>query len=257
MKKSVLLELPHGGHKKISEVLPFIREDFTDNDLLLDSDEFSDEVYMNLKTPHFIHRADYWRAHLDFNRSPDDISRDGAIKTHTSQGTQIYKSEKGLPPEMAREIIKKYYLSYRVKFLQFLINPDITQAIFGHTMPGIGTSNSQAGDSGQIRPLFALLNFGDDDGKTEIPFASQERVHMVADIMKKYQNKFDDNFEHEGYVLFNNPYKKVGKSFRTEYFFGKNPFSLEMNRDLFKHNEDNIQVARDMMKDMISSLGEL
>jgi len=257
MKKSVFLELPHGGHKKISEVLPYVREEFTDEDLLLDSDEFSDEVYMDLNVPHVLHRADYWRAHLDFNRVPDDFSRDGAIKTHTSQGSQIYKTDKGLPREVAREVIQKYYLPYRVKFLQLLIDPDITHAIFGHTMPGFGTSNSQANDLGAPRPLFAILNFGDDDGKSIEPFASQEIVHIVADIMKKYESRFDDNFEHRDYVLFNDPYKKVGKSFRTEYFFGKNPFSLEMNRELFKHNPENIEVAREMMEDMILTLGEL
>jgi N-formylglutamate amidohydrolase len=257
VNKKVFLELPHGGHVKITEVLPYIHEEFTDEDLLLDSDEFSDEIFFNLNVPHLLHRADYWRAHLDFNRVPDDFSKDGVVKTHTSQGKQIYRSETGLPREVAREIISKYYLPYRVKFLQYLIEPEITQAIFCHTMPGIGTSHSQAHDLGKPRPLFALLNYGDEDGNSEEPFATKKRVNIVAKIMEQYKNKYDDNFSHRGYVLFNDPYKKVGKSFRTEYLYGKNPFSIEINRDLFKHNENNIPIAREMMEEIVSELTRL
>lgn len=78
----VLLELPHGIDLTPPEVKAYLQPKFTSGDKREDSDELSDELYLELRSNLPLLRFSLWRAYADRNRELDDLS-DGAVKTHT------------------------------------------------------------------------------------------------------------------------------------------------------------------------------
>jgi len=259
-KPNVLIELPHGGNLIPSEVCPYIDKSFTADDMRRDADEFSDEIFYKLDVPHQMVRSDFWRAFIDVNRSIDNRGSDGVVKTNTSQGIQIYKSEDGLPPDIADLVIEKHVRPYRERFLAVLGQPEITQLIMCHTMPGMGTQNSLAEDPGTYRPLFSLINEGDEHGNTPEghPFASGQRIHLVGDIIRKHIPNFDTDFKYSEALTYNFPYNNFSRAreFDISHYEGKNAFSFEVNRNLFHHNLGNVAAMRALMVEIVSKLSE-
>ncbi len=248
----VLLELPHGGHLTPDEVKPYLHPKFTPGDRREDSDEFSDELYLNLPAmPHAL-RFNVWRAHADPNRQCDDLQADGAVKTHTSQGVKIYQSERGLPTPVREAVIEKYIRPHRRRLAELAASPAIEKLIFCHTMPGIGTRVSD--DRGVLRPLFMFGNGGDLLGNPSHPyFAERELLLHLSEVIEVRIADLDVDFNFCDVIRFNDPYSGANSlsRFTPEELRGKHAFTLEINRDLLLHNPENIEPARHIVNEVM------
>jgi hypothetical protein len=241
----VLLELPHGGHLTPMEVKSYLHPKFTPGDRREDSDEFSDAIYLGLPARPHILRFGIWRAHADPNREYTDYSDDGAVKTRTSQGVKIYQSDHGLPSGIRATIVEQYIKPHRERLQRLLESPAVEKVIFCHTMPGIGTRTS--GDSGNLRPLFMFANGGSPDGTPpNDAYATRELLLQMADIVEQHFDNLDADFNYCDITRFNDPYTGINSLGRFEpgVVAGKQPFTLEINRDLILHNPDNIEPTR-------------
>lgn len=253
----VLLELPHGGHLTPDEVKSYLHPKFTPGDRREDSDEFSDELYMDLPSaPHSL-RFNIWRAHADPNRQCDDLHADGAVKTHTSQGIKIYQSDRGLPIHAREEVIKRYIRPHRERLLELITGAEIKKVLFCHTMPGIGTRTST--DKGELRPLFMFANGGDQEGIPADPvYAPRELLLHLAQIVEAGVGDLDVDFNFCDLIRFNHPYTGINSlaRFEPEQIAGKFPLTIEINRDLLLHNPENIEPVRNMVNQAVLALND-
>jgi len=253
----VLLKLPHGGHLTPDEVKSYLHPKFTPGDRREDSDEFSDELYMDLPAaPHSL-RFNIWRAHADPNRQCDDLQADGAVKTHTSQGVKIYQSDQGLPIQAREEVINNYIRPHRKRLLELITSDEVRKVMFCHTMPGIGTRTSD--DKGELRPLFMFGNGGDQEGNPADPgYAPRELLLHLAQIVEAGLGRLDVDFNFCDVIRFNHPYSGINSlnRFKPEQIAGKCPLTIEINRDLLLHNPDNIQPVRDLVNQVVLALNE-
>jgi N-formylglutamate amidohydrolase len=253
----VLLELPHGGHLTPYEVKPYLHPKFTPGDRREDSDEFSDELFLNLPAAPHVLRFMIWRAHADPNRPCDDLRADGAVKTLTSQGIKIYQSDRGLPDSVRRQVIDRFIRPHRAKLGELAASPAIEKVVFCHTMPGIGTGTSA--DKGELRPLFMFGNGGDDKGNPGHPcYAERALLLALAEIVETGIGDLDVDFNFCDVIRFNNPYSGANSlsRFEPEALCGKHPFTVEINRDLILHNPDNIAPARNLVNRLILALAD-
>ncbi len=251
-KCPVLLELPHGGHLTPDEVKSYLHPKFTPGDRREDSDEFSDQLYLDLPIQPHVLRFAIWRAHADPNRKLDDFHSDGVVKTHTSQGVKIYQSERGLPEQVREQIVEKHIRPYHEKMTELLSDGKIRNIIFCHTMPGIGTRVS--GDKGNLRPLFMFGNGGDANGNNlRKAFAPKALLLDLADVIESSVHKLDVDFNFCDVVRFNDPYSGANSlgRFDPAMLKGKNAFTLEINRDLILHNPENIEPVREIISRIV------
>lgn len=253
----VLLELPHGGHLTPNEVKPFLHPKFTPGDRRADADEFSDELYLNLPAAPHVLRFMIWRAHADPNRPCDDLCADGAVKTLTSQGVKIYQSDRGLPAEVRQQVIERYIRPHRHRLAELVANPAVEKVVFCHTMPGIGTDGSE--DEGELRPLFMFGNVGDKKGSSSNDgFAARALLLALSEIVETSLSGLDVDFNFCDVIRFNHPYSgrhSLGR-FDPEVLRGKEPFTIEINRDLLLHNPDNIAPTRAIVNRLILVLAQ-
>lgn len=251
----VLLELPHGGHLTPDEVKSYLHPKFTPGDRREDSDEFTDELYLDLPvTPHVL-RFNLWRAHADPNRQCDDLHADGAVKTHTSQGVKIYQSDQGLPLQARVDVIDRYIRPHRRRLLELVESPAIRKILFCHTMPGIGTRTSD--DRGELRPLFMFGNGGTPDGQPGDPaYAPRELLLQLARIVENGLGQLDVDFNFCDVIRFNHPYTGVNSltRFSAGQLAGKCPLTIEINRDLLLHNPENIAPVRDTVDQVVRAI---
>jgi N-formylglutamate amidohydrolase len=253
----VLLELPHGGHLTPDEVKCYLHPKFTPGDRREDSDEFSDELYLNLPAaPHTL-RFMIWRAHADPNRRCDDLQSDGAVKTLTSQGVKIYQSDRGLPDQVRQQVIERYIRPHRHKLAELVASPAIEKLVFCHTMPGIGTRTSE--DKGELRPLFMFGNAGDEKGNPPNDCYAERALFLaLSEIVETSVGDLDVDFNFCDVIRFNHPYTGANslRRFDTDALRGKQPFTIEINRDLLLHNPDNIGPTRAIVNRIVMALAD-
>ncbi len=253
----VLLELPHGGHLTPDEVKSYLHPKFTPGDRREDSDEFSDELYLDLPSAPHVLRFMIWRAHADPNRPCDDIKADGAVKTLTSQGIKIYQSDRGLPGQVRQQVVERYIRPHRRTFAELVASPEIERLVFCHTMPGIGTGASE--DKGELRPLFMFGNAGDDKGNPPNDcYAGRAMLDALAEIVETCVGDLDVDFNFCDIIRFNHPYNGINSlsRFDPEVLRGKHPFTIELNRDLMLHNPDNIEPTRAIVDRIVLALAQ-
>jgi len=251
----VLLELPHGGHLTPDEVKPYLHPKFTPGDRREDSDEFTDELYLDLPAKPHILRFNVWRAHADPNRQCDDLNSDGAVKTHTSQGVKIYQSERGLPTSVREAVIEQYIRPHRRRLAELAVSPAVEKLIFCHTMPGIGTRLSE--DKGSLRPLFMFGNGGDPEGNPPHPyFAGRDLLLHLSEVVEAHVGDIDVDFNFCDVIRFNDPYTGVNSlsRFTPDELRDKHAFTLEINRDLLLHNPENIEPVRRIVDEMVRAV---
>jgi N-formylglutamate amidohydrolase len=251
----VLLELPHGGHLTPHEVKPYLHPKFTPGDRREDSDEFSDELYLDLPAAPHVLRFEIWRAHADPNRPFDDLHPDGAVKTLTSQGIKIYQSDRGLPSQVRQQVIERYVRPHRQRLAELVSSPDIEKLVFCHTMPGIGTGTSE--DKGELRPLFMFGNAGDEKGNPPNDcYAERALLVALSEIVETCVGDLDVDFNFCDVIRFNHPYNGINSltRFEPEALRGKHPFTVEINRDLVLHNPDNIEPTRAIVDRIVLAL---
>ena len=253
----VLLELPHGGHLTPHEVKSYLHPKFTPGDRREDSDEFSDELYLDLPAAPHVLRFMIWRAHADPNRPCDEIDADGTVKTLTSQGVKIYQSDRGLPAQARRQVIDHYIQPHRRRLAELVASPAIEKVLFCHTMPGIGTRGSE--DKGELRPLFMFGNGGDEDGTPSNPcFAERALLLTLSEIVETSVGDLDVDFNFCDVIRYNHPYTGSNSlsRFDPEALRGKQPFTIEINRDLILHNPDNIAPTRAIVNRLVLALAQ-
>ncbi len=255
-----IIELPHGGNLIPYEVRQYQSGNFTPGDYREDSDEGSDEFYQNLPADPHVLRFPYWRAFLDPNRSLEDFGKnhpDGVVKTHTSQGVQIYNSHWGIPAEKAKKIIKKYIFPYRKHFEDLLQEDSIERVIFGHTMPGMGTKMSN--DHNRLRPLIMLGNGGDSQGNPgKSYYAPRQLLNELREIFEESYADLDVWFPYRDNVRFNNPYSGANSlnRFSEELISGKYPLTIEVNRDMWIHNPENLEPIRKVLNNFVKHIND-
>ncbi len=253
----VLLELPHGGHLTPPEVKPYLHPMFTPGDRREDSDEFTDELYLGLPAAPHVLRFMSWRAHADPNRLCDDLDADGTVKTLTSLGVKIYQSDRGLPAPVRQQVIDRYIRPHRGRLAELVASPAIEKVAFCHTMPGIGTRG--AADKGQLRPLFVFGNAGDQTGKPSNDcFAEHALLLTLAEIVETSIGDLDVEFNFCDVIRFNHPYtgNHSLKRFEPTDLRGKQPLTIEINRDLILHNPDNIAPTRAIVNRLVLALAQ-
>ncbi len=253
----VLLELPHGGHLTPNEVKPYLHPKFTPGDRREDSDEFSDELYLDLPAAPHVLRFGIWRAHADPNRPFDDLQADGAVKTMTSQGIKIYQSDRGLPSQVRQQVVDRYIRPHRRRLAELVSSPAVDKLVFCHTMPGIGTGTSE--DKGELRPLFMFGNAGDDKGNPPNDcFAERALLVALSEIVETCVGDLDVDFNFCDVIRFNHPYNGINSlsRFEPDVLRGKHPFTVEINRDLMLHNPDNIEPTRDIVDRIVRALAQ-
>jgi N-formylglutamate amidohydrolase len=253
----VLLELPHGGHLTPHEVKSYLHPKFTPGDRREDSDEFSDELYLDLPAAPHVLRFMIWRAHADPNRPCDDIDADGMVKTLTSQGIKIYQSDRGLPAQARQQVIDRYIQPHRRRLAELIASPAIEKVAFCHTMPGIGTGGSE--DKGELRPLFMFGNAGDDKGNPSSDcFAERALLLALSEIVETSVGDLDVDFNFCDVIRFNHPYtgNHSLNRFAPEDLRGKQPLTIEINRDLILHNPDNIAPTRAIVNRLVMALAQ-
>ncbi len=251
----VLLELPHGGHLTPNEVKSYLHPKFTPGDRREDSDEFSDELYLGLPAAPHVLRFMIWRAHADPNRPCDELTADGAVKTLTSQGIKIYQSARGLPSQTRVQVIERYILPYSHRLAELVASPAIEKVMFCHTMPGIGTGAST--DKGELRPLFMFGNGGDNKGYPSSDcYAARALLLSLSEIVETSVGDLDVDFNFCDVIRFNHPYTGINSlgRFAPEDLRGKQPLTVEINRDLVLHNPENIAPTRAIVNRLVLAL---
>jgi N-formylglutamate amidohydrolase len=251
----VLLELPHGGHLTPNEVKSYLHPKFTPGDRREDSDEFSDELYLDLPAAPHVLRFMIWRAHADPNRPCEDLEADGAVKTLTSQGIKIYQSDRGLPTQTRQQVIDRYIRPHQRRLAELVASSAIEKVVFCHTMPGIGTGSSA--DKGELRPLFMFGNAGDEKGNPPNDcFAERVLLLSLAEIVETSVGDLDVDFNFCDVIRFNHPYTGSNSLSRLDPadLRGKQPLTIEINRDLLLHNPDNIEPTRAIVNRIVLAL---
>jgi hypothetical protein len=253
----VLLELPHGGHLTPDEVKSYLHPKFTPGDRREDSDEFTDELFLDLPAAPHILRFMIWRAHADPNRQCDDLDADGAVKTLTSQGVKIYQSDRGLPIQARQQVIDRYIRPHRRRLAELVASPAIEKLMFCHTMPGIGTRSSD--DKGELRPLFMFGNAGDQKGNPGNDcFAERALLLSLSEIVETSVGGLDVDFNFCDVIRFNHPYTGINSlsRFEPEDLRGRQPLTIEINRDLLLHNPENIGPTRAIVDRLVVALAQ-
>jgi N-formylglutamate amidohydrolase len=198
-----------------------------------------------------------WRAHADPNRPCDDIDADGTVKTLTSQGVKIYQSDRGLPAQARQQVIDRYIQPHRRRLAELVASPAIEKVVFCHTMPGIGTRGAE--DKGELRPLFMFGNDGDADGTPSNQcFAERALLLTLSEIVETSVGDLDVDFNFCDVIRYNHPYTG-GNSlnrFDPQALRGKQPLTIEINRDLILHNPDNIAPTRAIVNRLVLALAQ-
>ncbi|MHC4144182.1 MAG: N-formylglutamate amidohydrolase [Planctomycetota bacterium] len=150
MKLPILISVPHAGLEIPSEVRAYNL--LTQKEIIDDGDGGASEIYAVESYVQAYVTTDVARAYVDMNRSENDRTRDGVVKTHTCRDVPIYI--RPLPADLIDVIIKKYYRPYHEKLTS--LSSGVRFGIDCHTMADVGPPISP--DPGQKRPLVCLSN---------------------------------------------------------------------------------------------------
>ncbi|MDE0524359.1 MAG: N-formylglutamate amidohydrolase [Boseongicola sp.] len=150
-----LLSVPHAGLTVPPEVAPCCA--LTPPEIAVDGDEGAVEIYLGMKPlVAAFHATDIARAFVDMNRSEDDRSRDGAIKTHTCWNVPVYRTP--LSDDVAERLIERYHRPYHRRLAELAAGNAARFAIDCHTMAATGPPVGP--DPGKERP-WICLGYGD------------------------------------------------------------------------------------------------
>lgn len=182
MRLPLLVSVPHAGLA--------IPGDLADEcvlgaeEVLADSDEQAAEIFsLEADVLQFV-TTDVPRAVIDMNRAPDDLGRDGVVKTHTALDVPIWREP--LSDDRVTELIRTFHEPYHTK-LSFPM-PGIRAGVDCHTMLEFGPPS---GPTPQVpRPQVCL---SDGEGQT-MP------AEMVEALVAAFENEFDE-------VAVNEPFK--------------------------------------------------
>jgi N-formylglutamate deformylase len=128
----LVLSVPHAGTAIPEEVSAINRLSLAE--IEQDGDEGAAEIYLPLESEvAAMVSTPIARAFVDQNRSSDDFSKDGVVKTHTCWDVPIYI--RPLTTVEVRQLLAKYHEPYHLK-----LNAGARQALLGldcHTMAAV------------------------------------------------------------------------------------------------------------------------
>jgi N-formylglutamate amidohydrolase len=127
----------------------------TEKEIIKDGDEGASEIYQPLVDEvNALVSTDVARAVLDMNRSEDDRSKDGVVKTHTCWDVPVYSEFPS--EEQIKALIQNYYLPYHARLS--ILSKDVVLGVDCHTMAA--KAPPVAPDPGSTRPILCLSNAG-------------------------------------------------------------------------------------------------
>jgi len=94
--------------------------------------------------------TDVARAVVDMNRAPDDVRRDGVVKTHTCWDVPVYREP--LPADVARLLVTRYHRPYHERLRD--LAGRVVAGVDCHTMAAVAPP--EAPDPGEERPWICL-----------------------------------------------------------------------------------------------------
>ena len=230
MKLPLLISVPHTGRSVPDEVRDFLR--LTDDQIISDSDWGADQIYWPLEElAASLLTTEVARAVVDLNRAPDDIGKDGAVKTHTFSGHPIWKEPLSLP--MIRELLDKYHEPYHRSLTES--SDGLILGVDCHTMSSVGPPFGP--DPGQPRSKVCLSN---QDGLT----CPDEWLDWLADSFRGRLN---------GDVAINEPFKG-GYIVRSQY---RNIpwFQIEISREKFCSLEEKSAMVKSALRELCDKIG--
>ena len=217
-KTPILISIPHGGRITPNEVVDVTL--LNDNDILLDGDAYTKEIYHLPELAQCIVTMDIARAYIDVNRLVSHLPPeypDGVIKHQTCQGKYVYQLGKEPDKQLTKLLLEKYYYSYHKQLYDNLKKYHIELMLDCHTMAERAPMNSHF--PGTKRPLICISNC---KGRS----ASFELAEKLKHVCIKIFNIPSEE------VTINNPFK--GGYIATLY--GNNPcpvLQIELNRSLY------------------------
>lgn len=166
----ILVSVPHAGLAVPDELRE--RHVLSAPQIARDGDQGAAQAYLPL-LPHVdrLLVAPVARAFVDMNRRPDDVRRDGVVKTHTCWDEPIYAEP--LPSALVAELIEGYHLPYHEGLVRYAQGRVL--GLDCHTMAASGPPVGP--DPGQPRPRVCLSN---GDGAA-CPWAWFERLAECLD----------------------------------------------------------------------------
>ncbi len=217
----LLLSVPHAG---LTVPVGLSRHNaLSAEEIAADGDEGAREIYLPLArlvgalvTTHIA------RAFLDMNRAPDDVRKDGVVKTHTCWDVPIYSSP--VPEMLFQRLIEHDHRHYHEQLTELGSSGRFIMAVDCHTMAAVGPPVGP--DVGQRRPLVCLSN---GDGRT----CSDRDFERLSDC-------FRDAFGEEDVAL-NEPFK--GGYIVRQHSAEMSWVQLELSRGpVFDHEEKRARV---------------
>ena len=146
-----LVSVPHAGLTVPPEAAPCCA--LTPREIAEDGDEGAAEIYLGLKPlVAAFQMTDIARAIVDMNRSEDDRSRDGVVKTHTCWNVPVYRTP--LSDDVTGQLIARHHRPYHRRLTELAAGQAARLAIDCHTMAATGPPVGP--DTGKERPWVCL-----------------------------------------------------------------------------------------------------
>ncbi|MFH2205169.1 MAG: N-formylglutamate amidohydrolase [Elusimicrobiota bacterium] len=153
MKLPLIISVPHAGVRVPSEVGGLCR--LSPEEIAADGDVGAREIFaIENEVEHHV-TTDISRVFADLNRAPDDLGKDGAVKSHTLWDVRVYC--RPLKEQEKMRLIESYHRPYHRRLAEHA-RADVRLGIDCHTMAPAGPA--LAPDPGMTRPEICLCNAG-------------------------------------------------------------------------------------------------
>lgn len=183
MRLPLLLSVPHAGLDVPPEASRYCI--LGSQDIIDDGDAGAAEIYDLEDRVSLFFTTVIARAIVDLNRSEDDFSPDGVIKTQTIYGARVYSE---FPPQDVIELLlERYYRPYHLSLTGAAGKAFL--AIDCHTMAAVGPP--EAADAGEERPHICI--------------SDREGESLPSEWMEKLRGCLEESFGQT--VSVNKPFK--------------------------------------------------
>lgn len=148
----LLISVPHAGLRVPPEAEPYAAT--SPDEILADGDGGAGAIYdIDTHARAFV-TTDIARAIVDMNRAPDDVRKDGVVKTHTCWDVPVYREP--LPTSVAARLIDRYHRPYHERLRALATDARVLAGVDCHTMAAVAPP--EAPDPGEPRPRICLSN---------------------------------------------------------------------------------------------------
>jgi formiminoglutamase len=236
-KLPIVVSVPHGGTRLPKELMPLCL--LSPIDFVIDGDTWSRQIYDVAQEVNGYLAADFPRAIVDVNRSPEDSppqNPDGVVKTVTVQGKQVWhddvvQNDKSL----ADQLIATYHSPYHARLHELCLTKGAVLGLDCHTMLAI----SPKGD--QLRPSICVSNRGN-----KMAESVTGPCTAPAELVRDFAVCLKNAFHHEDLsVNINDPFFG-GYVSRHQASQGPVPWiQLEISRGLYIADENKVTIEPD------------